>query len=769
MKTILKIAWAELRVLFYSPIAWFLMVAYLIQCAAVYMMGVKAYVGLQEIGGEQLRNLEFLTSHLFASEGGLLPEAMQQLYLYIPLLTMGLISRELSSGTIKLLYSSPVTVRKIVLGKYLAMMIIGLAMMALTGIFLVSGLFQVQHADKGVLLSGALALYLLICAYAAIGLFMSALTTYQVVAAVCTFIVIGALTYVGTLWQDIGFVRDITYFLSLKGRASRMLSGLITTKDVVYFLVIIYLFIGLTITRLQLARRSAPFFKRLLRYGLVLVSGLAIGYVSARPACTGYLDLTQQQQQTLTPNARSTVQELAGAPLHITVYNNLLSRNAWMGMPAQRNQFLARWDFYQRYKPDIDFDFVQYYDTPLDMPFAAYYPGKTLEQAAAQVAAGHHVSLGAFMKPAEIHKIIDLQPEFNRLVMQLKWRDKSTFLRVYDDPAAFPTETEVAAAFKRLRQSHLPRIAFVTGHLERDIGKTGPREYHVLTHMPAYRFSLVNQGFDTDTLHLDTQDIPADIDALVIADPKTALSPIAGARLQHYIDQGGNLLLAGEPGKQPVLNPLLQKIGVRLMDGMIVNAGHDYAPDVVNAVVTPAAARFTRSFAAALEADSLGVVLNGSVGLQYDTTAGFRVIPLLVTNAATNWLRKAPLAPDSTDIGFDPARGDMRGPFPVAIGLTRQVAGHEQRIVVMGDADFMSNASLQMAEPPNINFPFNTALFSWLDNGAFPIDTWRPRSIDNRIHVSIYSLRTLNWIYGWIVPGVIAVFAAVLLIRRKRK
>jgi len=42
--------------------------------------------------------------------------------------------------------------------------------------------------------------------------------------------------------------------------------------------------------------------------------------------------------------------------------------------------------------------------------------------------------------------------------------------------------------------------------------------------MSTFRNSLINQGFDTDTLSLETQDIPADVSAIVIADPKLHLA-----------------------------------------------------------------------------------------------------------------------------------------------------------------------------------------------------------------------------------------------------
>lgn len=65
--------------------------------------------------------MDFLTANLLGGMFGLYNTVQQYLYLYMPLLTMGLMSREFSSGSIKLLYSSPVTSSQIVMGKFLAM------------------------------------------------------------------------------------------------------------------------------------------------------------------------------------------------------------------------------------------------------------------------------------------------------------------------------------------------------------------------------------------------------------------------------------------------------------------------------------------------------------------------------------------------------------------------------------------------------------------------------------------------------------------------
>src|SRR3569833_220715 len=106
MELIFKIAKAELRNLFYSPIAWFLTIAFMVECAITYTKVLNSYATTQEMGGMGLQYMRNLTQEVFTSPyQGLFTSVMQNLNLYIPLLTMGLISREINGGTISLLYS----------------------------------------------------------------------------------------------------------------------------------------------------------------------------------------------------------------------------------------------------------------------------------------------------------------------------------------------------------------------------------------------------------------------------------------------------------------------------------------------------------------------------------------------------------------------------------------------------------------------------------------------------------------------------------------
>ncbi len=891
MKTIRRIAKTELRTLFYSPIAWFLIIVFFIQCGIMYISEIKNIALTQELGGIGATFLTKLTSRVFLGPSGLFSHVMQNLYLYIPLLTMSLISRETGSGTIKLLYSSPIKVRQIVFGKYLAMMIYSLLLVAIVSVFILSGICHIQHAETGMLLVSILGFYLLLCAYAAIGLFMSTLTTYQVIAAICTFIMIGILSYIGGIWQRIAFVRELTYFLSINGRTQKMLMGLVTTNDIIYFLVIVYLFLGFSIYKLKDGMQSKPWSVKAMRYVTVTAIGLLVGYLSSIPGFIGYYDATYYKTNTLTPPVQAIMKDLGNDPLEITAYANLVDQYYFLGDPDSYNQNLSRWDPYMRFKANIRVNTVSYYDSALMNPYLfRTYPGKNLKEIADQNAKKYDMDLSSYLTPAEIRKEIDLRPESNRYVMQMRWKGRKAWLRVFDDVQIWPSETEIATAFKRLQGAKLPKVAFVTGDLERDIDNNSERDYKLLTNAPTFRYSLINQGFDVESVVLDTQDIPADISVLVLADPKVELSDIAKAKLKQYIQNGGNLLLAGEPGRQAITAPILKEIGVKLSDGLLIQESRS-EPNVIKNEITPFAGTFYKALEKA-QHDSMRVYTPNAAEVTWSDSSGFSIQPLLKTLPKISWKRMKPFDPemmmiarvDSTHhskedeedrampgrpivatrpdsaghhrgfghhdsagrqkvivhfnggvqpdsitrhridslirlkmdsimhsaaagrpgmqpdavnrhagmpvvsndavmpshtgaphglrtklgmISFSPADGDVKGPITSAISLVRKINNKEQRIIVTGDADLINNTELKRYGAAN--FQFSTAIFRWLGGGEYPLETTRPDARDKKLNVTLKQINALRIIYVWVVPAILALFATILLVRRKRK
>ena len=767
MKNSIQIAKLELSTLFYSPIAWLLLVVFFMQCGLAYTQFMNIYITSQDLGGAYKEQLTYLTSQIFGFPYGMAPGITGNLYLYMPLLTMGLISREISSGTIKLLYSSPIRTRDIVFGKFLAISVYGLLLTMVVGIFLLTGTFFLQGADTGLLLSIMLGIFLLLATYGAIGLFVSCLTSYPVVAAISTFALFTFLSYIGNVWQDVDFIRDVTYAISIGGRVSNMGAGLITTKDLFYFFTIMFAFLTLSILWLQGTRAVDSVPVKAMKYFAVVFFALAIGYVSSRPVLIGYLDVTETKTQTLTQTSQDILKDMGNETVEVTSYINLLDNYFWNGLPSQRNVDLERWLPYIRFKPDISLKYVYYYDSIPNRYFYKSYPDKNLDEIVAVYTNSFKIDLDFFKSPEEIRKVVNLKPEQNRYVMQLKYKDKSTFLRLFDDAVIFPSERETDAALKRMIVK-LPKLAFLEGELERSATRAGDKDYKVMTSDITFRYSMVNQGFDFTTVSLHDGEIPRDVSGLVIADPKAPFSPIVLEKIQRYIDSGGNLLIAGEPGKQTVLNPLLEKLGVRMMEGMLVQKSEDFSPSLVFPYLTPTAANFSKGLKR-IFTDSIQMGMPTVTGLQFDSTRDFTVKPLLKSDERYAWRKMGALSSDSVQVNFAAADGDEKGKFTTMLGLTRPINGKEQRIIISADADFMSSMELSRGNPVTANFLFNTALFGWLSNGEFPIDVTRPESKDQVIYLDGNDMPMLRAVFIWIIPAMIAFMGIVLLVRRKKQ
>lgn len=644
MKTIYRIARTELSLLFYSPIAWLLMIVFIVQCGLQFTNQLTFMLAAQQTGGFQYRmmSMNSWTSQLLGHD--LFNEVMDKAYLYIPLLTMGLISREVSSGTIKLLYTSPIRVRDIVFGKFLGMMIYNLLLVGIASLFVVVTAYTVVHADCGQAVAGLLGLYLLLCTYSAIGIFVSALTSHQVAAAIGTLVIFAALNYVGLIWQDIDFVRDLTYFLSIAGRAEQMLTGLITTKDVLYFLVIIYMALGFTIYKMDEERKSLTALFRWGRYGMVFATAMVAGFLFSRPGWIGYADTTADKSKTATTVTQELLKKMEGEGLEVNSYINLLDHTYMFGAPGQRNRDRDRWDLYNRFKPDIQMNYTYYYDSVFgDLNRSPADSGLSLPEMGQRYARINHISLSRFETPEEIHKQVDLSPESNRYVMQMKYKGRQTFLRIFDDFLIFPEEAEVSAGLKRLVDT-VRKIGFLADGLERSILKAGDKDLTLLFNMKGARASLVNQGYDVEDIHLSKGDIPSDITTLVIADPQVPYDTASVNKILKYIADGGNLLIAGEPGKQAVLNPLLQTLGVRLMDGMLVQKSQDFAADFVLAKPTSEMEKLSKDVRKA-DKENAFLSMPNATGLAYDGNGVFTITPLAMSDEKLAWIRKKYISP----------------------------------------------------------------------------------------------------------------------------
>lgn len=776
MKTIYNIAKNELRQLFFSPIAWILLVLFFVQCGMAFANVMSMLLRVKALG----LGLNSVTNQIFQDNwNGVYPAIQGYLFIYIPILTMGIMSREKTGGTDRILLSSPVSEMKIVLGKFLSMAFYGIIMLSGLLLQVLFCCVVVKDIDAGPAFSGLLGIYLLLLAYAAIGIYMSSLTRYQIIAAVGTIAVLFGLNYLTVVGQGIPVLRDITYWLGISGRASTFIQGMICSEDVIYFVSVILFFLALTVIKLKGESGRCSQSAIVSAY---IVSGLLLccsAFFSSRPSLKSYIDTTHTKVCTLTEASQEVMDSLDG-PMTITTYVNLLGNSLSDGLPDNYTRDIERFAHYMRFKPEIKMKYVYYWHPSQSYPINnKAFAGLNDREKAEKMAYINKVNFKHFLTPdhlGELEEKLDLETEDYRFLRIIEGGPygRMARLRIYEDQERHPGEMEITAAMKTL-YADIPKVGVLAGHGERDVFNIGEKGYFTFASSYVFRHALVNQGFDVDVISLAEDDVPEDINILLIADPLEAYTDDEIARISSYIEGGGNLFIAGKPYNRANLKPVTDMIGVRFMDGILVRESGDYAQNLIVCDIDADAVKIGKGFASYIRQKNVVVGLN-SMALDPTGAAemGYEVINMIVTDSlATVWSDIQTTDFENDKAVFDSDMGEvLMDRIPVALALKRNKSGREQRIVVLGNADMIANGEL-MQQRPGIkaaNFSLISESFRYLSDDRFPIYASRPAGPDTDLLYIGRSARVwIKWVFGLIIPGIVALFGITLLIRRKSR
>ena len=242
----LAIAKNELRRLFKSLLAWTILALVQFLTSIFFFILLSQY--LEPAGWQAGRGLTEIVVIGTLQIAGII------LLFVTPFITMRLFSEEYRSGTIKLLFSAPVSISQLVLGKYLGALMFLFCILAMISLMPLSLLFGTP-LDTGLLLSGLLGLTMLVMALVAIGLFVSSLTQQPAVAAIGTFGIsfIFWLIHIAANTDNETLAGIFTY-LSLLKHYDNLLSGIFNSVDIVYYLLVSITFIVLSIWHLDTMR-----------------------------------------------------------------------------------------------------------------------------------------------------------------------------------------------------------------------------------------------------------------------------------------------------------------------------------------------------------------------------------------------------------------------------------------------------------------------------------------------------------------------------------
>jgi ABC-type uncharacterized transport system involved in gliding motility auxiliary subunit len=272
------------------------------------------------------------------------------------------------------------------------------------------------------------------------------------------------------------------------------------------------------------------------------------------------------------------------------------------------------------------------------------------------------------------------------------------------------SEQQLSNALLRLTRKQQRWVVFLSGHGERPPG--GDTNYG----LGAFTQELERKGLQVQTVNLAESLIPSNTNLLVIAGPRVELLPGEVEKLQRYIEQGGNLLWLAEPGSLQGLQPLAEQLDIELLPGVVVDAGSE-----MFGIENPAFVVVTGYPRHDITSEMTAVsVYPEAAALDINDNGNWEVLPLLTTLERA-WTELDELV---GEIQFDSDTDERAGPLDIGVVLTRARTddnGDElpvQRIIVIGDGDFLSNTYL--GNGGNLNLGLN--MVQWLSHDDAVLD-----------------------------------------------
>lgn len=314
-------------------------------------------------------------------------------------------------------------------------------------------------------------------------------------------------------------------------------------------------------------------------------------------------------------------------------------------------------------------------------------------------------------------------------------------------------ENSLLRGLQNVQQGGERWAVFLQGHGEKSLDDKTANGYFSLDAL------LHKQGYRTLALNLlALGSIPDNTSVLILAAVQQPLLPAELKAIQDYLYSGGSLLWLREPDAKDGLDTLAADLAVDFLPGVVIS--NDTKMRSLLGIKHPAV---------------IPVIDYGN-SLVTQNLDGQTLLPVASAISPTGqppWQTKDLLRslPDSwTETGdltghvaFNRDLGEFQGPFSLGVELTRPRAQITQRVIVIGDSDFLSNDYLGYGQ----NSAVARRLFDWLSNDASFVTTTRPPATDTHIDYSENTLTLLAAILLLGMPSFFLLIAALQWLRRR--
>ena len=449
----------------------------------------------------------------------------------IPAITMRSLAEERREGTFELLLTRPLANWQIVLGKYLACLVLVLFALLPTLVYYYS-VYQLGapqgNIDTGGVIGSYIGLFLLGGSFTAIGLFASSISKNQIIAfTIAVFLCFFFYSGFDSLSQMLALQSLNLQDIGITEHYQSVSRGVLDTRDLTYFIIVIGLFICLTLA--ALTRQQQKSLKDKILTGILV---FLIGIYIISGATFTRLDFTKEKRFTMSPVTRDIMKKLRN-PVRVTVY-------------LQGSNFPAELKRLQRATRDMLIDLRAYSDDHVQFDFVdptAGIKSLTDEQQKAVYDSLEAKGIVGQNQTVKTDNGVSEMLIFPQALVQYKGRQMAVNLLqsqigLSDEEVANNSiqnlEYALSSAIKKVTANGRPLIGFTEGH-------------HELTDLQLnYAMKSLSDGYQVGRINLST--IPFEVlmklNLLVIPKPDTKFSEAEKFKLDQYIMRGGRVVWA---------------------------------------------------------------------------------------------------------------------------------------------------------------------------------------------------------------------------------
>jgi hypothetical protein len=365
-----------------------------------------------------------------------------------------------------------------------------------------------------------------------------------------------------------------------------------------------------------------------------------------------------------------------------------------------------------------------------------------------------------------------------------EYKDRSRFVKLQDvfetnamtgGVGVFKGEQQFTAAILTLLEGKSSKVYFTEGHGERATQDTStPQGYG------AIGLTLKSENIEAANLNLAAKgEVPADADAVVIAGPSIAFSPLEAQALEKYLQNNGKLFVLLDPYVTLGLDDLLKKYALKFEDDLVLYRG---MTSNGSEMTVPIAFIYQGGFSAHA---ITGKFAAANLQLQISDARTVTLIPddkgqpnpkvqflLQTIPAAWGWINKGatPVPTNPRSLVFNKAT-DIAGPVTIAAVYdggtitdpTSKATLPATRIVVIGSSKFLENDA---EEAVGANFFANS--LDWLVKKDAVLDISPKKPQEYGLSLSPIQHRTVVWISLIFIPGTALLLGIVTWFSRRK-